>query len=572
MPWAVDDNLQFRKPNLNGSHLHIVEDEAEPGATTTALKSTTTTTSAVTTTNRSSMLPRATKGTTKLYHNHRRSNGRSTGVVGNILLVSGLVVSCVILLVKTNFSALSRSPSSALKPSRHHLFHPDRMWKPHGHLEGTDYSLTADDGLFFGIYQFRYGPYCSNKNQSQTPCSITFPVENINVCTASSCLVTQRGQKALPPMAAEDLDRDNKNHPTDDDKHPNNNKNNNNNNPEVPNQDKVLLVQPFASSNYPDFFLAVLADGHGPLGHASSEIASQELPPRIVNALQSTKKSVRSKTTQQQDSHSSKTEHDEDNDDVVPALIRTAFLETDQGEISTVPQAGTTAIAVLQMPIPESTGRSQKRHSRLYVASTGDSTALVIQWKPSTSQEVPSTTQSEIYRILGTTVHHKPGDPKERARIEANGGTVYIPWNPSESSRVIYTIPGPPRIQMGLAMSRSLGDADAKRQQLIIPDPDIITIDFIQDDDDDEDSQYFVILATDGVMDHLTFDEVIVPLGKALFDQKLPRNGNSSVVLYETCQSILEKAESQWAMLTNNMYRDDMSLVVKKIEFAKAKK
>jgi serine/threonine protein phosphatase PrpC len=294
--------------------------------------------------------------------------------------------------------------------------------------------------------------------------------------------------------------------------------------------------------------------------------------------------STGSSNTQQHESESSKKENNDD--DVVASVIRAAFLETDQGEISTIPQAGTTAIVVLQIPILESTPpeRSQKLHTRLYVASTGDSTAMVIQWKPTASISQRSkeeqqrfskpqpTTQSELYNILGTAVHHKPGDPKERARIESKGGTVYIPWNPSESSRVIYTIPGPPRLQMGLAMSRSLGDADAKRQQLIVPDPDIVTIDVFQDDDGNDDSQYFVILATDGVMDHLELDEVIVPLGKALFDHEQPRSGKNSVTLYETCQSILEKAASQWATLTNNNYRDDMSLVVKKIEFGKAKR
>jgi serine/threonine protein phosphatase PrpC len=377
-------------------------------------------------------------------------------------------------------------------------------------MEGTERALILADGEFGGSYRFRYGLTCQSSD-----CTITFPVENVNVCSNFSCLVTRQGlkRKAYP----------------------------------VPNQDKSLLIE---ASDLSDFFMAVLADGHGLLGHLASEATIQELPTRILKNL--------------------------DQGLRINSSINTAFLETDRGKLSYVPRGGTTAIVVYQ------------NSSQVYIASAGDSTAMIVQWRTSPTLEHKHlhllTSQEDLspkYQIVASAKKHRPMDPEERSRIEANGGTVYVPalqthvndtvkdYSASTSGgRVIYAIPGPPPMHFGLAMSRSLGDLPAKRQQLVIPDPDIISIDLLDFERDDYDSQYFVILATDGVMDRFELDEVIVPLGNALMNGS---DQSSNVTLFDTCQSILDKAASRWLSGWNNQYRDDMSLTVKKIEFHRSK-
>ncbi|XP_065661895.1 protein phosphatase 1A isoform X2 [Hydra vulgaris] len=127
-------------------------------------------------------------------------------------------------------------------------------------------------------------------------------------------------------------------------------------------------------------------------------------------------------------------------------------------------KSGTTAIAVF---ITE---------DNIIFANCGDSRAVLCSNKS----------------VKLATQDHKPYCEKEKLRIENAGGSVMVQ-----------------RVNGSLAVSRALGDYDYKNvigfsqtEQLVSPEPDIITV---QRSSDDE----FLIIACDGVWDVMSNEEVV---------------------------------------------------------------
>lgn len=312
-----------------------------------------------------------------------------------------------------------------------------------------------------------------------------------------------------------------------------------------PNQDRSILIHddrchrneiPIQQSN--DLFVAALFDGHGDLGHVTSHVAVTELPLLLLQSIQMIDGTANETTVTNR---------------LIPNIIKDTFHAIDtKSIIAQVPSGGSTAVLVLH------------RRSTVYIASAGDSTAYLIQWHATINNGATSAKtinqNDPPYVILKSAVLHKPSSPLERKRIEDNGGTVYIPRHGShESSRVIYESleEDGKVVQTGLAMSRSLGDATAKELRVVISDPDIVTYTF--PDSIQVKKQYFVILASDGIMDVTDLRDIIVPLGMALYDK------NKTVALRTICDEIVQRAIDAWNQATGNQYRDDISLVVHKI-------
>lgn len=102
---------------------------------------------------------------------------------------------------------------------------------------------------------------------------------------------------------------------------------------------------------------------------------------------------------------------------------------------------------------------------------------------------------------------HKPNDPIEKTRIEINGGKVE-PFRNSEGNLI-----GPSRVwkagerSPGLAMSRSLGDFEAK-QVGVIADPEITEFRVSAADK-------FLIIGSDGLWDAVSNIEAVQMVGEA---------------------------------------------------------
>jgi serine/threonine protein phosphatase PrpC len=121
------------------------------------------------------------------------------------------------------------------------------------------------------------------------------------------------------------------------------------------------------------------------------------------------------------------------------------------------------------------------------------------------------------------------------------------------------------KIQTGLAMSRSLGDTAAKELGVVVSDPDIVTFTFpdsvntVPSALPMKSNNYFVMLASDGLMDVMELSDLIILLGTALYDQR------RSMSLETVCHTIVEHAVNNWNQATGNRYRDDISLAVHRI-------
>ncbi len=111
--------------------------------------------------------------------------------------------------------------------------------------------------------------------------------------------------------------------------------------------------------------------------------------------------------------------------------------------------------------------------NKLIVSNTGDSRLLVAR------------NGKEIF----STVDHKPHNPAEFERIVIEGGIINGPY--------VYDIDG----IHGLAVSRTLGDTACHRDDIVIEEPQIDTVEIKEGD--------IIIAATDGLFDVMTNDEVI---------------------------------------------------------------
>jgi serine/threonine protein phosphatase PrpC len=277
-----------------------------------------------------------------------------------------------------------------------------------------------------------------------------------------------------------------------------------------PNQDRSLLIESGAPEST-RFVLAAVFDGHGPRGHESSHQALLQLPFDLLQQPQLEEESQ------------------------VETILKESFLRADQSQ--STPEAGTAAVLALQI------GR------RLYLASAGDSTALLVRYSP-----------RQGVTILAEAVKHKPADPEERKRIEAAGGRVVTPQE--GSSRVVYpTALG----DMALAMSRSLGDPGGKRPGYLTAEPSIVVVQDLSQvvgasNPNDDKSFLFLIVASDGVMDMVPTEKVASALGKAL-------ENPDRTALSEACQNVLQQAARQWAVQMMGTYRDDMTLLVTRLYF-----
>ena len=133
----------------------------------------------------------------------------------------------------------------------------------------------------------------------------------------------------------------------------------------------------------------------------------------------------------------------------------------------------------------------------IYIANVGDSRCL------------GSFKNGKIQKDI--TLDHKPNTPYERERIIKNGGKIYQTQTPIEDEdnfkdRILV---GPYRVFPGkLSVSRTVGDAEGKIEDLggnpnvIVPLPDIFCFDLEKDDID------FFLLGCDGIYDQLYSKDV----------------------------------------------------------------
>jgi len=347
------------------------------------------------------------------------------------------------------------------------------------------------------------------------------------------------------------------------------------------NQDRSFLIHPFqivSPNNEIDetFHQAKLLgvfDGHGWEGEVVSQIALTDVPQIIShNLFAALQKHRQQKPQQDGDNPASSMLDDDSLDEIVKKVLVDAFVEVDQVNIPRDQSGGCTASVVLQLD------------GRVYVANAGDSQSILVTYRPSDgSIHVPFVTRED-----------KPHLEDESERIRERGGIVTLPDDEDDTSRV-----WDPEEQMGLAMSRSLGD-HTHTPLGVIPHPlvDAFHLSEIKaqhsqahpkkqaenisqnncknDDEDDkiggecnvdehDEVQVFAISATDGLMDYWDPLELATAIGKSTIvdssDTYSQGSQQKKQHLLLACKDVIFTAAQGWLEEMEGQYRDDIAIV-----------
>ncbi|KAL0544833.1 hypothetical protein IC582_019960 [Cucumis melo] len=244
------------------------------------------------------------------------------------------------------------------------------------------------------------------------------------------------------------------------------------------NQDAMTVWEDFSGEK--DLMFCGVFDGHGPSGHRVARHARDILPTKLSTAIKKQlyepENGVVSEACVEPDNNGGKQRNR-----LVSkweAALEESFKEVDQ-ELSLDSSidcfcSGTTAVTII------------KQGEHLVVASVGDSRAVLC-------------TRGDKHQLIPIqlTVDQKPNIPCEAERIKNRQGRIIA----EKEEPDIYRVWVPDGNYPGLAMSRSLGDFCLKDYGLIST-PQVSYRKLTRKDE-------FIVLATDGIWDVLTNNQVI---------------------------------------------------------------
>ena len=254
-------------------------------------------------------------------------------------------------------------------------------------------------------------------------------------------------------------------------------------------------------------------DGHGDHGHFASQFVSRYIFHRIKNHP------VIKKEDEPQQIYYKLIENGY-------RIIANIFLDADvqiQREKFDADRSGTTCVLVIQL------------EEHVICANTGDSRAIMIYDEHYDDNLMHS-------KVFPLSYDCKPELPNERKRIYARGGIVERAYDPYYGETGPYRVWGRGEDAPGLAMSRSIGDMDAKRFG-VIPNPQIVeyTIDYFTK---------YMIMASDGIWEFISNEQAM-----KLSNKYYLRNDCSSI-----CHELARKAISLWEK--NDYVIDDITVLV----------
>lgn len=249
------------------------------------------------------------------------------------------------------------------------------------------------------------------------------------------------------------------------------------------NQDAMTVWENFGGER--DVVYCGVFDGHGPSGHKVARFVRDTLPSKLSWLFRDSH--IHGKTWSNQDHGSDQkvTNLDDSKDPILrswKASITESFKEVDEDleADSSIDSygSGTTSVSVL------------RQGDNLIIMNLGDSRALLC-----------TRSNDDKLRPVQLTVDLKPSIQSEHERIKNNGGRVQA----MEHEPSIFRVWMPDQDCPGLAMSRAFGDFCLKDYGLICV-PNIFYKKLTEEDE-------FVVLATDGIWDVLTNDEVVKIVG-----------------------------------------------------------
>ncbi|CAH8390501.1 unnamed protein product [Eruca vesicaria subsp. sativa] len=249
------------------------------------------------------------------------------------------------------------------------------------------------------------------------------------------------------------------------------------------NQDAMIVWEDFMSK---DVTFCGVFDGHGPHGHLVSRKVRESLPVRLLSFMNS----IQSKQngTSKSDSQEAADKEEASEEDKLKLLWEEAFLKAFNAmdkELRSHPNvecfcSGSTAVTVI------------KQGSHLFMGNIGDSRAIL-----------GSKESNDSMVATQLTVDLKPDLPREAERIKQCKGRVFALEDEPEVPRVWLPFDNAP----GLAMARAFGDFCLKDYGVIsVPEFShrVLT-----------DRDQFIVLASDGVWDVLSNEEVVEVVSSA---------------------------------------------------------
>ena len=333
------------------------------------------------------------------------------------------------------------------------------------------------------------------------------------------------------------------------------------------NQDRSFVLSPFmyrstkddTKDDQPVARLLGVFDGHAKYGERVSEYVVKALPALLGSKLLA---------------------KEELNNQEIGQILQETFIELDASSPAE-PSGGCTASIVLQID------------SNIYIANAGDSRSFVVV------HITDPISKTETTQIIYGTREDKPHLSFERLRVEAMGGTVYIPPGGKGTTRVLYQDPTTGSTS-GLAMSRSLGDWDAGNVG-VVPDPTIAILNIkdmkskiieqlntsCQDMTEVEidpatgesspssncatygenDVKVFSFAATDGLLDYLPEDSIAKHVAKGLYSTGTGKEDEQNIHLLTACEDLIYAAAQGWQEDKGGRYRDDIAISVSDLEY-----
>ncbi|KAL1216501.1 putative protein phosphatase 2C 1 [Cardamine amara subsp. amara] len=250
------------------------------------------------------------------------------------------------------------------------------------------------------------------------------------------------------------------------------------------NQDAMIVWEDFMSQ---DVTFCGVFDGHGPHGHLVSRKVRDSLPVKLMSFMNSIKsKQNGTRTSKPVSQEAVKEESTEE--DKLNFLWEEAFLKSFNAmdkELRSHPNlesfcSGSTAVTII------------KQGSNLFMGNIGDSRAIL-----------GSKDSNDSMAAVQLTVDLKPDLPREAERIKQCKGRVFALQDEPEVPRVWLPFDNAP----GLAMARAFGDFCLKEYG-VISTPEfshrVLT-----------DRDQFIVLASDGVWDVLSNEEVVEVVASA---------------------------------------------------------
>ncbi|KAK4714335.1 hypothetical protein R3W88_020242 [Solanum pinnatisectum] len=288
------------------------------------------------------------------------------------------------------------------------------------------------------------------------------------------------------------------------------------------NQDAMVVWEDFMAE---DVTFCGVFDGHGPHGHLVARKVRDALPLKLVSFLQSFDSKHNGSTANCCSGNQKLDVVDPDKDggmeDKVDYLWREAFLKSYKAmdkELRSHPNldcfcSGSTAITLV------------KQDSNLFMGYIGDSRAIMA-----------SKDSNDSMVAVQLTVDLKPDLPKEAERIKRCKGRVFALQDEPEVQRVWLPFDDAP----GLAMARAFGDFCLKEYGVIsVPEFShrILT-----------DRDKFIVLASDGVWDVLSNEEVVEIVSSA------PTRASAARIL-------VDSAAREWKTKYPTSKMDDCAVV-----------